>query len=102
MNAHPYYFPRAAVTCSFLFSALGIPILPTYNDFQYKQKIKLDPKNEITIVGLGAIDQFNLNLEDDTSEYQQYLIANLLSKHSGITHWVWRTNIIAKKGTAPS
>ncbi len=61
----------------FLFDALGLPFLPTYNDFQYKQKIKFNTKNELTIIGLGAIDQFELNLEDDTSAFQQYILGNL-------------------------
>lgn len=61
----------------FLFDIIGLPFLPTYHDFQYKQKIKLDAKNEITIVGLGALDLFDLNTEDDTSAFQQYLLANL-------------------------
>jgi outer membrane receptor for ferrienterochelin and colicin len=61
----------------FLFGAIGLPFLPTYNDFQYKQKIKIDQKNEITIIGLGAIDQFALNTEDDTSAYQKYILGFL-------------------------
>ena len=32
----------------FLFSALKLPFLPTYTDFQLKYKIRLDPKNELT------------------------------------------------------
>lgn len=44
-----------------LFKALKLPFLPTYNDFQYKQTIKLNKKNQITIIGLGAIDDFELN-----------------------------------------
>ena len=51
--------------------------MPTYNDFQFKQKIKFNTKNELTIIGLGAIDQFELNLEDDTSAFQQYILGNL-------------------------
>ena len=35
----------------FLFSALQLPFLPTYTDFQLKYKIRLDPKNELTITG---------------------------------------------------
>lgn len=61
----------------FLFDAIGLPFLPTYNDFQFKQKIKFNTKNELTIIGLGAIDQFELNLEDDTSAFQQYILGNL-------------------------
>ena len=44
-----------------LFSAIGLPFLPTYNDLQFKSKTKLNDKNQITIIGLGAIDDFVLN-----------------------------------------
>jgi len=47
----------------FLFKALGLPFLPTYNDFQYKQVYKINNKNQITLIGLGAIDEFKLNTE---------------------------------------
>ncbi|MFT5149786.1 MAG: hypothetical protein ACI86P_002476, partial [Flavobacteriales bacterium] len=47
----------------FLFKAIGLPFLPTYNDFQYKQVVKFDKKNQLTIIGLGAIDDFELNLD---------------------------------------
>ncbi|MCB9313497.1 MAG: TonB-dependent receptor [Lewinellaceae bacterium] len=61
----------------FLFQALGLPFLPTYNDFQAKVKYKIDQKNELTFIGLGAIDQFRLNLEADETEEQQFLLNNL-------------------------
>ena len=44
-----------------LFSAIGLPFLPTYNDSQFKIKTNLDDKNQITFIGLGAIDDFVLN-----------------------------------------
>ncbi|MGB3081215.1 MAG: TonB-dependent receptor [Saprospiraceae bacterium] len=44
-----------------LFKAIGLPFLPTYNDFQLKQSIQLNQKSSITIIGLGAIDDFKLN-----------------------------------------
>lgn len=61
----------------FLFKALGLPFLPTYNDFQAKVKYKIDNKNELTFIGLGAIDQFKLNLEADETEEQQFLLDQL-------------------------
>lgn len=61
----------------FLFKALKLPFLPTYNDYQYKHKFKLNDRNEINIVSLGSLDQFKLNLKDDDTDYQQYLLANL-------------------------
>jgi len=51
----------------FLFSALGLPFLPIYNDFQFKYKIKPDNKNEFTFIGLGAYDNFKLNLDAQNS-----------------------------------
>ena len=45
----------------FLFQAIGLPFLPTYNDFQFKSKTKINNKNQITVIGLGAIDDFVLN-----------------------------------------
>ena len=67
-----------------LFKTLGLPFLPTYNDFQYKQTIKVNDKNRITIIGLGAIDDFTLNtsandgLEDEeVIRRNNYILGNL-------------------------
>jgi len=59
----------------FLFSALKLPFLPTYTDFQFKSRIILDTKNTLTFIGLGAIDQFELNtgLKNPTED-QQYIL----------------------------
>lgn len=61
----------------FLFEVIGLPFLPTYNDFQAKIKIKPTEKSEITFVGLGAIDQFALNLAANETESQRYLLEQL-------------------------
>jgi len=61
----------------FLFEAIGLPFLPTYYDFQTKVKHKFDQKNELTFIGLGAIDQFKLNLDADDTEEQQFLLGVL-------------------------
>lgn len=59
----------------FLFSALQLPFLPTYTDFQLKTRIIFDRKNTLTFIGIGAIDQFRLNtgLKDPTED-QQYIL----------------------------
>ncbi|CAN5373255.1 TonB-dependent receptor [soil metagenome] len=44
-----------------LFSALKLPFLPTYNDAQFKVNYTINEKNSISVIGLGAIDQFALN-----------------------------------------
>lgn len=61
----------------FLFQALGLPFLPTYNDAQFKIKYKIDQKNEIYLMGLGALDQFTLNFEANDTEEQQFLLDQL-------------------------
>lgn len=68
----------------FLFAALKLPILPTYNDFQYKVNVDLNAKNRISFIGLGAIDQFALNAEvndglTDTAQiaYNKFLLGNI-------------------------
>lgn len=61
----------------FLFSALGLPFLPTYNDAQFKIKSRLDEKNELTFIGLGAIDQFELNMNANKTEEQRYILGYL-------------------------
>lgn len=62
----------------FLFDAIGLPFLPTYNDFQFKNKIKFDTKNELSIIGLGAFDQFKLNTKLENPDEQQQFILNSL------------------------
>ncbi|MGC9374035.1 MAG: TonB-dependent receptor [Bacteroidales bacterium] len=57
-----------------LFAALELPFLPTYNDAQVKIKTRFDEKNELTIIGLGAIDQFDLNLDANDTEDQRYIL----------------------------
>lgn len=64
-----------------LFSVLGLPFLPTYNDFQLKYKYKIDQRNQISIIGLGAIDQFKLadspgEPTDEDYEENVYILNN--------------------------
>lgn len=45
----------------FLFSALKLPFLPNYFDYQGKIKTQLSPDKELSIVIVGAVDFFRLN-----------------------------------------
>jgi hypothetical protein len=93
----------------FLFSALELPFLPTYTDFQVKYKVRLNPKNELTFIGLGAKDDFKLNLKANDTEYQRYIldyipvqeqysyVAGLVYKHfrdNGYDTWVLSRNYL--------
>ena len=93
----------------FLFGALGLPFLPNYTDFQFKYRVRLDEKNELTVIGLGAKDDFELNLKADETEYQRYIldyipvqeqysyITGLVYKHfrkNGYDTWVLSRNYL--------
>lgn len=59
----------------FLFDALGLPFLPTYNDIQFKYRWNIDQKNQLTLINLSAygVNRLNLSLEDPTDD-QQYIL----------------------------
>ena len=61
----------------FLFSLLELSFLPTYNDFQFKVKHRINSKNQLTFIGLGAIDNFRLNLDANETLEQQYQLQAL-------------------------
>ncbi len=58
----------------FLFSVIGLPFLPTYNDFQFKTNTSLSENSDLSFIGLGALDQFELNLSANDTEEQQYFL----------------------------
>ncbi len=67
-----------------LFRLLKLPFLPTYNDFQLNVKHKFDDKNELSLIGLGAIDKFKLNEEvndgvtdEDDLKRNNYILSNI-------------------------
>jgi outer membrane receptor for ferrienterochelin and colicin len=61
-----------------LFTALKLPFLPTFNDMQFKVRTRFDAKNELTFIGLGAIDQNELNLDiKNPNDQQKYILSQL-------------------------
>lgn len=56
-----------------LFSFIGLPFLPVYNDFQFKTATRFNQKNELILLGIGGYDINRLNKKinhpDDNQEY---------------------------------
>jgi len=77
----------------FLFKAIGLPFLPTYTDFNAKYKYKIDNKNEITFIGLGAIDDFVLNKDADDTEAKQFILGRLPVN----TQWNYTNGLVYKR-----
>ncbi len=62
----------------FLFTALKLPFLPTFNDMQFKVRTRFDAKNELTLIGLGAVDVNELNLDiKNPDDQQKYILSQL-------------------------
>ena len=62
----------------FLFKALNLPFLPTYTDAQFKVKVKFDKQNELTFIGLGAIDNMKLNTDTvGQTDGNKYILSTL-------------------------
>ena len=82
-----------------LFRLIGLPFLPTFNDFQVKTTTKLNDKTELTFIGVGAIDNFVLNEdvpEDETPEERAdrlYLLESLPIQNQ----WNYATGLKLKR-----
>lgn len=70
----------------FLFQAIRLPFLPTFNDAQFKIRHRFDEKNDLTIIGIGGYDQFRLNMkvndgitDEETLERNNYILGNIPS-----------------------
>ncbi|MFN0274141.1 MAG: TonB-dependent receptor [Chitinophagales bacterium] len=68
-----------------LFKQIGLPFLPTFNDYEAKISIQPDKKNQLNILLLGAIDRFAFNpdavnnKDSVRSEYAKYILGYLPS-----------------------
>jgi len=71
-----YIFSIRRSYLQFLFSVLELPFLPTFTDYQIKWRTKINAKNEIKIISLGALDQFALNTGiADPDPQQEYILS---------------------------
>jgi outer membrane receptor for ferrienterochelin and colicin len=76
-----------------LFSALELPFLPTFNDTQFKLKSRIDKNNEISLIGLGAIDLSDLNLGIKNPDDQQKYILSYLPVNK---QWSYTLGLVYK------
>jgi len=83
----------------FLFSTLGLPFLPTFNDFQVKTTTKINKKTELTFIGVGAIDDSVLNFDvpDDETEDEKDARLYLLDNLPYTSQWNYATGLKLKK-----
>lgn len=73
-----YIFSVRRSYLQLLFSAIGLPFLPTFNDYQFKLKTNFDQKNQLTIISLGSLDQLKLNTDiENPTVSQEYQLTQI-------------------------
>jgi hypothetical protein len=92
----------------FIFGLIGLPFLPTYNGFQFKTNTSLS-SGDLSFIGIGAIDQFELNLKANETEEQRFILDYLpvnqqwnyaigsvfrRSRSNGFETWVLSRNML--------
>lgn len=82
-----------------LFRLIGLPFLPTFNDFQLKTTTKLNDKTELTFIGVGAIDNFVLNedVPDDETPDERADRLYLLDALPIQNQWNYATGLKLKR-----
>ncbi len=76
----------------FLFEAIGLPFRPNYWDYQYKVNHKLDSYNELSLIGIGSIDDFSVEAPDDFDAEQQALLeqAPFINQRTNAIGLTWK------------
>lgn len=92
-NKTTFLFSARRSYLQFLFKALELPFLPTYNDFNAKVKYKINNKSELTFIGIGAIDDFLLNKDANKTEAQQFILGFLPIT----TQWNYTNGVVYKR-----
>lgn len=73
-----YIFSVRRSYLQYLFSAIGLPFLPTFNDYQLKFKTDFDKKNQLTIISIGSLDNNTLNTSIENPDLtQQYILSQI-------------------------
>jgi hypothetical protein len=67
----------------FLFQAIDLPIRPNYWDFQYKITHRLSKKTTLTLLGIGAIDEFSFAQPRSATPEKLYV----LNSNPTINQW---------------
>lgn len=78
-----------------LFKALDLPIRPNYWDFQFKTTTRINKKTTLSLLGIGAIDEFSFAAPKDATPEKLYAI----NSNPLINQWSYTVGASLKKLT---
>lgn len=83
-----------------LFKLIGLPIRPSYWDYQYKVSHKIDDYNDLYVVGLGSIDDFTVEAPDEFDEEAQAVLeqAPFIEQKTNSIGVTWRKRFFDGSG----
>jgi len=76
----------------YFFALIDLPIRPNYWDFQYKINSKLNEKNTLTTIGIGAIDEFTFAVPKNSDPTKEYIIRS----NPNINQWTYTVGVTLK------
>ncbi len=76
----------------FLFQAIDLPIRPNYWDFQFKTTTRINDKTTLTILGVGAIDEFSFAVPRESTPEKEYAIRSV----PGVNQWNYTNGYVLK------
>lgn len=76
-----------------LFKAIDLPIRPNYWDFQFKITSKINKKTTLSVLGIGAIDEFRFAAPKEASPEKLYV----LNSNPIINQWNYTVGMNLKK-----
>ena len=76
-----------------LFKAIDLPIRPNYWDFQYKVTHRINPKLTLTLLGIGAIDEFGFAAPREATPEKLFILESTPS----IEQWNYTTGAMLRK-----
>jgi hypothetical protein len=76
-----------------LFQAIDLPIRPNYWDFQYKISHQIDAKTTLSLLGIGAIDEFSFAAPKKATPEKLFA----LNSNPAIQQWNYTIGISLKK-----
>ncbi len=76
----------------FVFELIGLPIRPDYWDYQWKVKHQIDRYNTLSFIGIGSIDDFSLEPDDEFDAINQGVLeqAPIIEQQTTTVGLSWR------------
>lgn len=84
----------------FLFEVIGLPFRPNYWDYQYKINHEINAYNDLSVIGVGSIDDFSVEPPETFDEEQQAALeqAPFINQRTNAIGVTWKNRFKSGNG----